>query len=63
MFNGHNKSNWEYDVIDEDGDVLGSFDYAQDATRCATSAPWYAGEVRIRRDHKARARAASAPVE
>jgi hypothetical protein len=53
MFNGHNESGKEFDVIDEDGDVLGSFLDVDDAVKCARAAPWYAGNIRVRRDHKA----------
>ena len=52
MFHGNNTSGKEFDVIDEDGDVLGSFDLVGDAQACAKSAPWYAGAVRIRRDFR-----------
>ncbi len=44
-----NASGKAFDVIDEDHDVLGSFDDIADAAACAKSAPWWSGEVRIRR--------------
>jgi hypothetical protein len=50
VFNGPNESEKEFEVIDEEGDVLGSFDDRDDALRCGRAAPWFAGNVRIRRD-------------
>ena len=50
LINGHNKSGKMYDVVDEDGDVLGSFDEIVDAVDCGRAAPWWAGCVNIRRD-------------
>lgn len=50
MFTGNNPSQKEFDVIDEDGDVLGSFNEVSDALACAKSAPWWHGTIRIRRD-------------
>lgn len=50
MFNGQNASGKEFDVIDEDGDILGSFEFHADAVACGRAAPWYAGECNIRRD-------------
>ena len=54
MFNGHNESNKEFDVIDEEHELLGSFDDRDDALRCGRAAPWFAGNVRIRRDLRIR---------
>lgn len=50
MFNGTNNSGKLYDVVNEDGEVLGSFDEIADAVECGRAAPWHAGEVKIRRD-------------
>ena len=50
MFNGTNDSGKEFDVLDEEGVLLGTFEAHGDATACARSAPWYAGRVGIRRD-------------
>lgn len=50
MFFGDNVSCSEFEVIDEDFDVLGAFTSCEKAIACANSAPWWHGEVRIRRD-------------
>jgi hypothetical protein len=50
LINGNNASGKLFDVVDEDGDVLGSFDHISDATECGRAAPWHAGNVNIRRD-------------
>jgi hypothetical protein len=50
MFTGTNPSGLEFDVIDEDGDVLGSFANFSDACACAKAAPWWHGQTRLRRD-------------
>ena len=50
MFNGTNDSGKEFDVLDEEGVLLGSFEAHGDAIACARHAPWYAGKVGIRRD-------------
>lgn len=56
MFTGNNTSGKEFDTIDEDGDVLGSFDNIGDALACAKAAPWWAGKAQIRRDRATVAR-------
>ncbi len=50
LINGDNKRGKMFDVVDEDGDVLGSFDEIGDAIDCGKAAPWWAGCVNIRRD-------------
>lgn len=50
LINGNNASGKLFDVVDEDGGVLGSFDHISDAADCGKAAPWYAGKVNIRRD-------------
>ena len=50
MRNGNNASGMLFDVIDEDGDVIGSFDDINQAVSCGRSAPWYCGVCDIRRD-------------
>jgi hypothetical protein len=50
LINGNNKSGKMFDVVDEDGDVLGSFDEIGDAIECGHAAPWWTGSVNIRRD-------------
>jgi hypothetical protein len=50
MFNGTNPSGKLFDVVDEDGAVLGSFDEIGDAVTCGRAAPWWHGQVNIRRD-------------
>lgn len=50
LINGNNKSGKLFDVVGDDGDVLGSFDAVSDAIECGHSAPWYMGKVNIRRD-------------
>jgi hypothetical protein len=50
LISGINKSGKMFDVVDEDGDVLGSFDEIGDAIDCGRAAPWWAGSVNIRRD-------------
>lgn len=50
MINGTNTSGKKFDVVDEDGEVLGSFDDMADALACGKAAPWFAGQVTIRRD-------------
>ena len=50
MINGTNASGKLFDVVDEDGKVLGSFDHISDAVACGQAAPWYAGKVNICRD-------------
>jgi hypothetical protein len=51
LINGDNRSGKMFDVVDEDGDLLGSFDEIGDAIDCGQAAPWWAGCVKIRRDH------------
>lgn len=51
LINGDNQSGKMFDVVDEDGDVLGSFDEIGRAIACGRTAPWWAGSVNIRRDH------------
>lgn len=50
LINGYNASGKLFDVVGEDGDVLGSFDTSSEAIDCARAAPWWAGLVNIRRD-------------
>ena len=50
LITGTNPSGKMFDVVDEDGDVLGSFDEIGDAVSCGRAAPWWAGQVNIRRD-------------
>lgn len=50
LINGNNQSGKLFDVVDEDGDVLGSFDEIDCAIDCGRTAPWWAGSVNIRRD-------------
>lgn len=50
MRNGNNASGMLFDVVDEDGDVIGSFDDIGEAVSCGRSAPWYHGACDIRRD-------------
>lgn len=50
LISGINPSGKLFDVVDEDGDVLGSFDTSSEACDCARAAPWWAGQVNIRRD-------------
>lgn len=50
LVNGNNASGKKFDVVDEDGEVLGSFDDMGDAFACGKAAPWFAGAVNIRRD-------------
>lgn len=50
LINGDNQSGKMFDVVDEDGDVLGSFDEIGCAIACGRTAPWWAGSVSIRRD-------------
>ena len=50
MFNGNNDSGKEFDALDEEGILLGSFEAHGDATACARQAPWYPGKVGSRRD-------------
>ena len=50
MFSGTNPSGLEFEVIDGDGDVLGSFHAHAEALACGRAVPWYAGDCRIRRD-------------
>lgn len=52
MFNGQNVGGKEFEVIDEDGDVLGSFAECWEAVECGKRAPWYVGKVNIRRDSR-----------
>lgn len=52
LINGTNQSGKLFDVVDEDGVVLGSFDFISEAVECGRAAPWYAGKVNIRRDSK-----------
>lgn len=52
LINGNNESGKLFDVVDEDGQVLGSFDHIDDAATCGRAAPWYSGRVNIRRDIK-----------
>lgn len=56
IITGTNPSGKMFDVVDEDGDVLGSFDHIDDAVACGRAAPWWAGLVNIRRDAAMRAR-------
>lgn len=50
LINGDNQSGKMFDVVDEDGDVLGSFDDIGCAIDYGRTAPWWAGSVNIRRD-------------
>ena len=52
MFHGENNSGKEFDVIDEDGELLGSFNHHGDAVKCLRAAPWFAGECRVRVDKR-----------
>ena len=50
MFNGTNPSGKLFDVINEDNEVIGSFDDRSDMIACALSAHWSQGECTVRRD-------------
>lgn len=50
LINGNNANGKLFDVLDEAGDVLGSFDAIGDAIACGHAAPWWAGSINIRRD-------------
>lgn len=50
LISGKNASGKKFDVVDEDGDVFGSFNDMGDAVSCGQAAPWFAGEINIRRD-------------
>lgn len=49
MFTGKNESGKMFDVINEEKEVIGSFDEIRDAIACVKSAPWYEGDCDIRR--------------
>jgi hypothetical protein len=54
MFAGINDSGKEFDVIDEEREVIGSFDDREEASSFASSAPWYFGACNIRHDKSRR---------
>lgn len=50
MFNGQNNSGKQFDVINEENEVIGSFDDVADAVACGNAAHWSNGKCNIRRD-------------
>lgn len=50
MFNGQNSSGKQFDVINEDNEVIGSFDDVAQAVSCGNYAHWSHGKCNIRRD-------------
>lgn len=52
MFNGKNSSGKQFDVVNEENEVIGSFDTVGEAVACAKSAHWLNGVCNIRRDRE-----------
>ena len=50
MFNGPNNSGKQFDVINEENEVIGSFDDVAEAVACGNAAHWSHGKCNIRRD-------------
>ncbi len=50
MYSGKNDSGKQFDVVNEDHEVIGSFDTVSEAVACGKSAHWSEGQCNIRRD-------------